>query len=117
MTRLFVVPLAKKGSLGCGVRRDPDHLLHLRTRGKTLNRLQAPRQARPDGLISNLRKPQALRIAICLTSRYHYGLMKIPEGACAPEYSGIHAHAALRPDSKTISRVAAQRALLNTIGH
>ena len=31
MTILFVAPLAKTGSTGCGVRRDPDHLLRLRT--------------------------------------------------------------------------------------
>ncbi|MDO4706779.1 MAG: hypothetical protein Q4A98_11335, partial [Comamonadaceae bacterium] len=36
---LFVAPLAKTESLGCGVRRDPGHLLRLRTHGKTLNRL------------------------------------------------------------------------------
>ena len=34
MTMLFVAPLAKTDSLGCGVRRDPGHMLHLRTHGR-----------------------------------------------------------------------------------
>ena len=39
MTTLLVAPLAKTGSPGYGVRRNPGHLLHLRTHAKTLSRL------------------------------------------------------------------------------